>query len=205
MNNTPCNRTDMKGQKFNKLTVLEYAGTNKHHSATWKCKCDCGNEIIATGHNLRTNHTKSCGCLIKEEKNNTKHNMSRTRQYKIWAGMKKRCTNINYPHFNDYGGREIKVCDRWLESFENFWEDMQEGYSDNLSIDRIDNNGNYEKSNCKWSNREEQSNNRRNNIIVTYNGVTDTLKRICDLNGFKYQTVFARIKYQNMPISEAFY
>jgi len=158
------------GDTFDRLTVVEYMGTKirsgNKHIKLWKCSCSCSNNtIIVETSSLISGNTKSCGCLSREViiKRNTTHNMSRSVEYIAWAGMKARCYNTKEESYKDYGGRGIKVCDRWLESFENFYEDMgPKPEPKNLySIDRINVNGNYKPNNCKWATKFEQSINRR--------------------------------------------
>jgi hypothetical protein len=151
---------DISGKKFNKLTVLEFAGkiNNKRH-VFWSCKCDCGNIVTVRGDSLRLGATKSCGCFRGSIK---KHGMAYSLTYRSWINMKQRCSNKNNIGYSRYGGRGIKVCDRWLESFENFLEDMGKR-PNGMSIDRIDNDDNYEPDNCKWSTSKEQSNNQTTN------------------------------------------
>jgi hypothetical protein len=151
-----------KGEKFGKLTILKeiekYISPKGHPQRIFLCECECGNiKQIALGH-LRKGITQSCGCFHKELLK--KHGYSYDSIYKIWSDMKRRCLNSNCKAYKNYGGRGIKVCDRWLESFNNFLEDMGER-PEGLSIDRINNDGNYEPSNCKWATNKEQINNRR--------------------------------------------
>lgn len=174
-------RIDLTGQKFNRLTVMEYAGTAKDGHAKWRCKCDCGNEIIASGNALKRNNTKSCGCYNREASANrivslnTTHGGTHTKLFRVWGGMKNRCYNANAINYCDYGARGITICDEWLNDFGAFqqWA-IANGYNENLSIDRIDNNGNYEPSNCRWATAKQQGNNRRSTRYYEYKGETHT-------------------------------
>ena len=160
---------DLTGQRFGRITVLER--TQNHICASgqqktaWRCVCDCGKEIVATSGNLKNGHYTSCGCVSKERmaiigKMGT-HGETKTRLYGIWAGMKSRCLNPKAPKYEIYGGKGVKVCPEWSHSFENFRDWAQaNGYADDLSIDRIDSNGNYEPSNCRWATVKEQNKNR---------------------------------------------
>ncbi len=165
---------DLVGKRFGRLLVIKYAYT-KGNRVYWECKCDCGNEICVRGSSLTTGNTKSCGCYNLEvaTKKLLIHGMKHTRFYNIWCGMKARCHNQNSPKYRIYGARGITVCDRWKNSFLAFKEDMYESYLDhcekhgenNTSIDRIDVNGNYEPSNCKWATwKEQRANQRRCNV-----------------------------------------
>lgn len=161
-------RLNLLNKKFGKLTVIKFVGIKRDHTY-WQCKCDCGNSLNCTSDSLITGNTKSCGCIRKEHNNNTKHNMCHTRFYNILRGMKQRCNNINHPRHKDYGDRGIK-CE-W-KSFIKFKDDMYVSYlkhcqqygEKNTTIDRINNNGNYNKENCKWSTYKEQNFNKRNNL-----------------------------------------
>ena len=164
------NFIDLTGQTFGKLTVLEYVGLSKGSRTSWLCQCDCGNTTITIAHSLRRGNTKSCGCVKKEKIRNmtTKHSMANTRFYKIWTGMKTRCSNKNTINYKDYGGRGITICEEWLD-FNNFKDDMYEDYLKHVeefgekqtTLDRIDVNSSYCIENCKWSDYTEQANNRR--------------------------------------------
>jgi len=155
--------------KFNKWTVVELVRKtfgNKER-ILWKCICDCGNVGFIPTHSLRLNKSKSCGCdkpdKIREahrKKPHKKYIETATKEYRTYSHMKTRCYNPNYDKFHRYGGRGIKVCDRWLESFDNFFADMGLAPSPKHSIDRINNDGNYEPSNCKWSTQSEQTRNK---------------------------------------------
>ena len=154
---------DLTGQRFGKLIVIERA-PNQGRNTMWKCQCDCGSITTTRSDSLRSNMTRSCGCLIGEV--NSTHGMSRgdgSYLYEIWKHMRYRCTNPNNHAWKDYGGRGIIVCERWMDSFENFYEDMGHRPSPNHSIDRIDNNGNYDPTNCRWATASQQQQNKRNN------------------------------------------
>ena len=154
---------DLIGQRFGRLTVLERA-ENKGIHVCWKCRCDCGNEKIVRGCQLKNSNTQSCGCLQIERtiKAHATHRQTRTRLHRIWTAMKTRCFNPNTKAYKDYGGRGITVCAEWKNNFEAFrdWA-MANGYSDNLTIDRINNDGNYCPQNCRWATRAEQNKNKK--------------------------------------------
>lgn len=175
-------RSNLKGKKFGRLKVDKMIYIKNGHTY-WKCKCDCGNDCIVKGYSLKSGNTKSCGCLQKENasKAKCKHRMSKTKLYKRWEDIKKRCYNKNSYNYKNYGGRGIKVCDEWLNDFMNFYNwAMENGYEENLSIDRIDNNGDYEPNNCRWVDIKTQCNNRRSNHLITYKGKTQNVSQWCE-------------------------
>lgn len=164
---------EMVGRKFGRLTVISRA-TNSGHDTRWNCQCECGNAYIAWGTSLRRADVVSCGCYRRDRL--IKHGHAgigvRRQGYGIWSAMKDRCSNPSNPEFGCYGGRGISVCARWKASFEEFISDMGLRPSRKYSIDRIDNNGNYEPGNCRWATRREQDDNRRNAMFVSYRGQT---------------------------------
>jgi len=189
---------DITGERFGRLTVIKLAchGSRKT-PAKWLCKCDCGNVIEVSRQRLISGHTKSCGCLRSDIMranihNPTKHGLRYTRIYKIYADMKSRCNNPNRKNYKDYGGRGIKICSEWSK-FENFYKwAMENGYSDDLTIDRLDVNGDYEPSNCRWVTYTTQERNKRNNIYITINGETKTLMEWCEIYNVPYSRTRTR-------------
>lgn len=184
---------DLTGDKFGILTVVEICGKNRHNQYYWKCKCDCGNDVVVLGHNLRNGTTKSCGCVMKSK--HRTFGRSRTMLYRCWNSMRQRCFCEKTNGYLRYGGRGITVCDEWKNDFQAFYDwAIANGYKDGLSIDRIDVNGNYEPSNCRWITFAEQSNNRRTNHYITYNGETKTISEWAQILGMNYNTLRARIR-----------
>lgn len=191
---------DLTGEKFGRLTVIKRKGYSKSKKTQWLCKCDCGNFKIINGSDLKSNKTRSCGCLRKEKaiivakSTNLKHNMTHSRPYRIWSSIKSRCYYKNNIAFKNYGGRGIKICDEWRNNFEKFYEwAIENGYKDNLTIDRINNDGDYEPSNCRWISMQKQENNRRNNRIIIYKSQKYTLAELSNLLKIPSATLSWRI------------
>lgn len=192
-----CNNSvpnDLTGKKFGRWNVLKRASNHKRQS-TYLCKCDCGTEKIVLASSLIQGLSVSCGCyhIDKLKEQQTTHGLTNTRIYRIYHNIIQRCTNQNNNRYKDYGGRGIKVCEEWKDDFQAFYDwAIATGYSDDLTIDRIDVNGNYEPSNCRWATMKTQRNNKRNSIQFTFYGSTKTLKEWCDCIGENYSKMYAR-------------
>lgn len=209
------NPIDIVGQKFGRLTVLKQShkkqqikknGNLGNFIYYYICKCDCGNTCIVEKFHLKYGHTQSCGCLKKEKikKVNLKHGLEKSRLYHIWQGIKKRCLNPKEHNYSQYGAIGIKICDEWKENSKNFidWA-LANGYQDSLTIDRIDVNGNYEPSNCRWVNMKTQCRNRRNSIKISYQNEELLLIEWCEKLNLKYKKVYLRLKRYNWSIEKA--
>lgn len=199
-------RVDITGKKYGRLTVIEFVGKNKHRAALWLCKCECGNTIIAHGASLRSGNTRSCGCLMREysRKLNYKHGISQTRIQNIYNGLKARCYNKNNPRYKSYGYRGVQICDEWLKSVKNFYDwAMSNGYKDDLTIDRIDNNGDYCPENCRWVNLQEQNRNTSRNRLFTMNGKTQCVTDWAKVLGLNPVTVLGRINRGKWSVEKA--
>lgn len=188
---------DLTGQQFGRLTAIKRVGNGKHGESRWLFKCSCGNMHIAYGRSVRSGNTQSCGCLNRERllKRLTKHGLSKTRIYSIFQGMYQRCYDKNNKHFKDYGARGINICDEWLSGFKNFYDwAMNNGYTDQLSIDRIDNNKGYSPNNCRWVTSATQVRNTRRNIIVNIDGERKTVAEWAAKLGVSPYTIYSKIK-----------
>lgn len=193
---------DLTNKKFGKLTAIEYKGRNKS-GGVWRCLCDCGNEVLVLGGNLRKGKTQSCGCYRFGLRQT--HGKANTRIYNIWKGIKQRCINANHTFYKDYGERGITVCDEWRDNFQAFYDwAIANGYADNLTIDRIDVNGNYEPLNCRWITNEAQQSNRRNVRYIDYNGETHTIPEWSKILGIPYNVLYLRIVSHKWSVKKAF-
>lgn len=187
------NFSNLSGRKFGRLKAIAPA-FKKRSSYYWKCDCECGKSKVVLGAKLTGGRTRSCGCLRTEMliARASTHRMSKTRAYGIWNGILNRCNNKNVAAYPRYGGRGIKVCDRWMR-FEPFYLDMGEPPA-NYSIERKDNDGDYCPENCVWATRLEQNRNSRKNVYLTINGVTKCISEWASIIGVKSGTLHARIK-----------
>lgn len=170
---------DLTGERYGRLTVVSKAG-KRGKQICWKCICDCGTEKVIQGNSLKSGRIRSCGCLHKEIVGSIRksHGETGTRLYQAWENMRARCNRPSAKRYKDYGGRGITVCEEWNCSYETFrdWA-LNNGYSDELTLDRIDVNGNYEPANCRWISNSAQQNNKRNSRNITYAGKTQTLSQ----------------------------
>lgn len=187
---------DITGQKFGRLTVLRLA-ERKGHSILWLCRCDCGKEKVTPGGSLRNGFTKSCGCLNSEivKARNAlcrTHGQTGSSEYATWSAMKGRCLDPRHRAWKDYGKRGITVCERWLK-FENFYEDMGPRPSPKHSLDRIDNDGNYEPGNCRWALQIVQVNNRRGSRYIEFKGESRTIAQWANHLGFPHGVLNRRL------------
>lgn len=204
-----ANIQDLKGMVFDRLTVISFAGNNNRGRTQWLCLCSCGKEKIVRSISLKNGDTKSCGCLNDEKRrsrniannNGKKHGMHLSKTYSSWKAMKARCTNKNHSSYCHYGDRGIGICDRWAESFENFYKDMGDR-PEGKSLERVDNAIGYSKENCMWATPVEQMNNTRRNIRVIFNGIEKTLTQAAREFGLNPATVFQRVR-SGVPIEDA--
>ncbi len=188
-------RREIAGTRFGKLLVLHEVAKKNPRSRRYLCQCDCGKETEVNVGALSSGHTRSCGCLILEAV--TKHGCYRgdkaTKTYRAWHGMKQRCLNQFDKSYKNYGGRCITICERWRNSFENFLADMGESPM-GASIDRIDNDKGYCPENCRWATTKQQANNRRSNVVIAFEGRTQTLMQWSEELGIKHSTLKMRLR-----------
>lgn len=200
--------SELIGKKFNMLTVLSQEPTIKYVKR-FRCVCDCGNYSVVEKSRLINGVIKSCGCLrtLKTKERTTKHGDNKssgaTRLYRIWHNMKQRCRNVKAHNYYRYGGRGIDFATEW-ENYENFksWA-IENGYSESLYLDRIDNNSSYSPSNCRWVDSKSQMNNTRRNVFVTYRGETLTIAQLAEKYNLRYSTLQTRISKLGYSVEKA--
>lgn len=191
------------GSKFNRLTVIgdPVMARNTGCLSAVPCLCECGAEVTVDKNKLRTGHTKSCGCLKIETAglHRRTHQMEHSPTHVSWRGMLERCANPNHKGWPRYGGRGIEVCERWRDSFSDFLADMGER-PDGCSIDRIDNNKNYEPGNCRWATLHEQASNKSNNVYMEIDGVRRTISEWSRITGISVKNISRRLKRGLPPV-----
>jgi len=193
---------DITGQKFNTLTAVKKVSVDGHGALEWLFKCDCGNDFIAVGSTVKSGGIHSCGCVKFESPSKT-HGLSKTKEYNSWASIIARCENSKDTSYFRYGGRGIKMCERWRNSFEFFILDMGMSPSDSHSIDRKDNNKGYDPENCRWATKKEQALNRRSNNRIEIEGVTKCVTEWCEHFGISWHTYKTR-KRNGVPLMQRF-
>jgi hypothetical protein len=185
---------DMLGRRVGRLVVVATAASRgAKMQKWWLCKCDCGESVDVRGDHLRRGETISCGCMLVDRPNRPAGDPERRKVYRVWAKMISRCFNKDDRNYRRYGARGITVCDRWRNSFESFFADMGRRPTQDHSIDRINNDGNYEPTNCRWATRDEQAVNRRTNRIVEYDGDRLTVSQWSRKVGIKAGTLRHRL------------
>lgn len=184
----------MAGKRFGRLLALRDIGRCASGDRKWNFRCDCGTEFAASGYDVRRGKIVTCpACSAQRTREaSLRHGMTHSAEFRIWTGMLTRTTNANARSFPDYGGRGIRVCERWRDSFEAFYADMGPRPSAKHSVERRDNDGHYEPNNCYWATREQQGRNKRNNVRITIDGVTRTLAEWAELAGLTYETLYQR-------------
>ena len=185
---------DIKGKKYNRWTVLSLDRI-ENKRAYWLCECECGTQRVISSSSLRCGNSKSCGCLHKENVKRTINGLSKTKLYRNYSNIKQRCYNPKFSLYKNYGGRGIVMCDEWLNNFMSFYNwAINNGYKDNLTIDRIDVNGNYEPNNCRWILMDNQYYNRTDNVYYVVNNNKKCLAELCKEYNMPYQTVRKRLE-----------
>lgn len=203
---------DLTNQKFGRLTAIENIPEKSDGTHTyWRCRCDCGTEVIVRTDQLTRGVTKSCGCLNRDKardtciKRNTKHNLTHHPLYNIWAKIRERCEKKSSKAYTHYGARGIFVCKEWSRDFEPFYKwSIENGWHKGLEIDRIDNNGPYSPENCRWTTKLVQANNKTNNFRLEYNGQTHTLAEWCRELDLDYSLTLIRLRKLGWTVERAF-
>lgn len=196
-------KIDRTGMKYHNLLVVKDAGKRWHTGRMrrfWHCLCDCGKSIEACGDTITI--VKSCGCLNHLGIHSLLHGETGKREFNIWVNMRQRCYNESNPSYKNYGLRGIKVCDSWKNSYESFISDIGKVPSSKYTLDRIDSNGNYEPSNCRWTTMKEQQNNRTNNARFEYNGASKTVAQWSEELGFTYNRMYKLLRIHGKTIED---
>lgn len=196
-------KLNMLGQRSGRLLVVEASLSVRGH-AMWRCLCDCGNYVDKKGSALGRGDSTSCGCLTTEKRsdNAKTHGLSQTKTYWIWHNMKHRCADSDHPSWSNYGGRGITVCDRWLESVNNFIEDMGERPT-GKTLDRIDGDKGYYKENCQWITHKQNCNKKRNTPLIFFKGESLTVSGWAEKLGIKQTTLNMRLKSYKWSVEDA--
>lgn len=196
---------DMAGRDFGRLRVLRRAGYSGRQAA-WLCRCECGNEIVAAGYDLRSGHTKSCGCLANDVRGtfSITHGSTATAMYRRWTDIKTRCTNPASAAYKNYGGRGVTMDEEWVRSFAAFQRDVGAPPTPKHTLDRIDNDGPYAPGNVRWATRSEQNRNRRDSLNVEYQGKTQHVKKWAEGLGMDYATLQQRLRRYGWSVERAF-
>lgn len=197
-------KDNLIGRKFARLTVIKFAEV-RNSKRRWLCKCDCGKEVTVVGSAMRSGNTKSCGCLDIEKiiQRNTKHGGHGTPEYATWQHILARCSNPRNKNYHHYGGRGIKVCERWRGSFGNFLKDMGARPTAKHTIERIDNNKGYNPKNCCWATMTEQARNRRNSIKIPHKGKLQCVTAVAEDLGISEYTLRNRVYYYGWSAERA--
>lgn len=204
----PKKAKDITGQRFGRLVALGPIGYSSDNRLMWLCQCDCGEKSHAHGGHLRSGHTHSCGCLHREvsSDSNKKHGMKHTPIYDIWCGIIQRCTSPNHKAYANYGGRGISICDEWRHDFQAFYDyvsQLDRYGSPEYTLDRADNNGNYEPGNLRWSTDNEQARNKRNNRLLTFNDKTQCVAAWAEEIGISASALHLRIFRRGWSVERA--
>ena len=208
VNRSMSKNKDLAGERMGRLVVIKLTRREKrdatHYRSYWECKCDCGTVKEISQDSLSGGHSNSCGCLKRElcSERMITHGKTGSPEFKIWSGIKKRCFQKSSSGFHKYGARGITMCDRWRDSFENFLADMGEK-KNGMTIERIDNNGNYEPSNCRWATALEQGQNKRNTIRIDHDGKSYSLRFFAGIFGVDYKRLHELYRTKGMPLNLA--
>lgn len=195
-------KLNLAGQTFGRLTVISESPKVKRRIA-WLCQCSCGNTIISTTHDLRNGDTRSCGCLKHDIRSGQTHGDCKSAEYRAWMAMKDRCSNPNHVSNKPYHDRGIAVCEKWIHSYENFLEDMGRKPNPKMTLDRIDNDGNYNPDNCRWATIKQQNNNSRHCRIIEYKGERRSMSQWADLYNITSSLLRGRIDKGGWDIEKA--